>query len=352
MAGGQESGPRDYNKELTCDWARRSTEPALISGVNTNSVPEEKRKSERAPDSYGSTSADGENGKEPPFTGGAEIQNSSLICQQSSPWPGREPLGPSCQGSMPPTLPLNEQWGPWQRLALKTQRPRAEVLPGANQAWQEAKIRKVRGSLGDHKPRTTTGNGWLKGVIIQLVDNRLALEFRSLAMKCGCSPIGSCRRKVFKLERFDKIVETVSFLAAESWFPPKEIMSHRSCGRICPLEFPCPGEIRELGELPRDSLSVEFHLQRPFPSMVLKFCSPHRGQAKDMWQGSSQCKAVDLEPPGASFSDKQKLGEELPWEVEDTAKEVSDGFVTRQQASRKSSLLPRLLSGCGEWVPL
>lgn len=63
----------------------------------------------------------------------------------------------------------------------------------------------LRGSLGDHKPRTTTGNGWLKGVIIQLVDNRLALEFRSLAMKCGCSPIGSCRRKVFKLERFDKM---------------------------------------------------------------------------------------------------------------------------------------------------
>lgn len=45
---------------------------------------------------------------------------------------------------------------------------------------------------------------------------------------------------------------------------------------------------------------------------------------------------MDLEPPGASFSDKQKLGEELPWEVEDTAKEVSDSFVTRQQASRKS----------------
>ena len=63
----------------------------------------------------------------------------------------------------------------------------------------------LRASLGDGKPRTTTGNGWLKGVIIQLADNRPAPEFRSLAMKCGCSPIGSCRRKVFKLERFDKM---------------------------------------------------------------------------------------------------------------------------------------------------
>ncbi|MXQ79364.1 hypothetical protein E5288_WYG000201 [Bos mutus] len=53
----------------------------------------------------------------------------------------------------------------------------------------------------------TTGNGWLKGVIIQLLDNRLAPEFRSLAMKCGRSPIGSCRKKVFKLERFDKMLE-------------------------------------------------------------------------------------------------------------------------------------------------
>ncbi|KAI4574635.1 hypothetical protein MJT46_003914 [Ovis ammon polii x Ovis aries] len=138
MAGGQESGPRDYNKELTCDWARRSTEPALISGVNTNSVPEEKRKSERAPDSYGSTSADGENGKEPPFT----------------------------------------------------------------------------------------------GVIIQLVDNRLALEFRSLAMKCGCSPIGSCRRKVFKLERFDKMNRRAVAL--------EEGLAIRH------LEFPLPGKTLRL----------------------------------------------------------------------------------------------------------
>lgn len=52
-------------------------------------------------------------------------------------------------------------------------------------------------------------------------------------------------------------METVSFLAAESWFPPKEIMSHRSCGRICPLEFPCPGEITELGELPRGGTHLE-----------------------------------------------------------------------------------------------
>lgn len=63
----------------------------------------------------------------------------------------------------------------------------------------------LRVSLRDGKPRTTTGSSWLKGVIIQLVDNRLAPEFRSLAMKCGCSPISSCRRKVFKLERFDKM---------------------------------------------------------------------------------------------------------------------------------------------------
>lgn len=52
-------------------------------------------------------------------------------------------------------------------------------------------------------------------------------------------------------------VETVSFLAAESWFPPKEIMSHRSCGRICPLEFPCPGEITPLAELPRGGTHLE-----------------------------------------------------------------------------------------------
>lgn len=63
----------------------------------------------------------------------------------------------------------------------------------------------LRASLGDGKPRMTMGNGWLKGVIIQLLDNRLAPEFRSLAMKCGRSPIGSCRKKVFKLERFDKM---------------------------------------------------------------------------------------------------------------------------------------------------
>lgn len=65
-------------------------------------------------------------------------------------------------------------------------------------------------------------------------------------------------------------VETVSFLAAESWFPPKEIMSHRSCGRICPLEFPCPGEIRELGELPRGGT----HLEPACPS------PPRRGHAQ------------------------------------------------------------------------
>ena len=51
--------------------------------MNTNSVPE-KRKPERASDSYGSTSADGENGKEPLFTGGvAGIQSRKLICQQT-----------------------------------------------------------------------------------------------------------------------------------------------------------------------------------------------------------------------------------------------------------------------------
>ncbi|XDA73033.1 hypothetical protein R6Z07F_003312 [Ovis aries] len=44
-------------------------------------------------------------------------------------------------------------------------------------------------------------------------------------------------------------------------------------------------------------------------------------QETDLSSWSWKCKAVDLEPPGASFSDKQKLGEELPWEVEDTAKE-------------------------------
>lgn len=65
-------------------------------------------------------------------------------------------------------------------------------------------------------------------------------------------------------------VETVSFLAAESWFPPKEIMSHRSCGRICPLEFPCPGEITALAELPRGGT----HLEPACPS------PPRRGHAQ------------------------------------------------------------------------
>lgn len=47
-------------------------------------------------------------------------------------------------------------------------------------------------------------------------------------------------------------------------------MSHRSCGRICPLEFPCPGEIPELGELPRGGT----HLEPACPS------TPRRGHAQ------------------------------------------------------------------------